>query len=104
MGGGDRDEQRPRIGIAHVLGGEDHHPAGDEARVLTGLEHHREVVDSRVRVPATHGLDEGGRVVVVLVAGAVVPQRTRAGGVGDVTLVDRDLLSLRGLPGQLERL
>ena len=48
--GGDGDEQGPRVGVADVLRGEDHHAPGDEARVLAALEHRREVVDGRVRV------------------------------------------------------
>ena len=44
----DRDEQRLRVGVADVLGGEHDHAPGDEARVLAAFEHHREVVDGRV--------------------------------------------------------
>jgi hypothetical protein len=104
VGGGDGHQQGPRVGVAHVLGGEDHHPPRDEARILARLEHHREVVDGSVGVAAAHRLDEGGRVIVVLVARTVVPQRTRAGGVGDVALVQRGAFRLGGLPGELERL
>ena len=37
-----RDRQRERVGVADVLGGEDHHSPGDEARVLARPHHHRE--------------------------------------------------------------
>ena len=82
--GGDGDDERPRIGVADVLGGEDHHPAGDEARILAALEHRGEVVHGRVGVAAAHRLDERGDDVVVLVAVPVVAQRPLAGCVGDV--------------------
>ena len=50
--GRDGDLERARIGVADVLGGEDRHPAGDEARVLAALEHRGEVVDGRVGIGA----------------------------------------------------
>ena len=43
--GRDGDEERLRVGVADVLGGEHDHAPGDEARVLAALEHRREVVD-----------------------------------------------------------
>ena len=70
--GGDRHLERLGVGIADVLGGEDHHPAQDEAGVLASLEHADHVVDGGVGVGAAHGLDEGGDHVVVLFAGLVV--------------------------------
>ena len=73
--GGGRERQRRRVGVADVLGGEDHHPPHDEARVLAALEHHRQVVQRRVRVRAARGLDPGGDVVVVAVALFVVEDR-----------------------------
>ena len=70
-----RHDEGVRIGEADVLGGEDHHAAGDEARILAGLEHRGEVVDRRIGIGAAHRLDEGGGEVVVLVAGPVVAER-----------------------------
>ena len=84
--GGDGDRQRLRVGVADVLGGEDDHPAGDEARVLAALEHGGEVVQRRVGVRAARGLDPGRDVVVVLVAALVVEDRLalhRVLGVGE---------------------
>ena len=81
---GDRDEQRLRIGVADVLGGEHDHPPGDEARVLAALEHHREVVDGRLHVARARRLDPGRDRVVVGVAALVVEKRPLAGGVLDL--------------------
>ena len=71
----DRHRERARVGVADVLGGEHHHPADDEPRVLAALEHHRQVVQRRVRVRAARRLDPGRDRVVVAVARAVVQQR-----------------------------
>ena len=67
--------QRGRVGQADVLAGQDHQPAGDEARVLPGLDHPRQVVQRRVGVGAAHRLDERADHVVVLVALPVVADR-----------------------------
>ncbi len=98
----DRDHERLRVSVAHVLRGEDDHPACDEARVLARLEHRDEVVDGRVGVGAAHRLDEGGGEVVVQVARAVVDERALAGGVGDVLLRQRGVLGVGGLGGEFE--
>ena len=47
---GDGHEQRARVGVADVLGGEDDHAARDEARVLAAFEHRGQVVDGRIGV------------------------------------------------------
>ena len=101
--GRDRHLERPGVGVADVLGGEDHHPADDEARVLAALEHRREVVDGRIGVGAAHRLDEGRDEVIVLVGALVVAERPLARRVVDVTLLEWDALGLGGLPGQLHR-
>ena len=67
-----RHLHRPVIGESDVLAGEDRDPAGDEPRILAGLEHEREPVHGRVRVAAAHRLDECAGGVVVGVAEAVV--------------------------------
>ncbi len=95
---GDGDGQRARVGVADVLGREDDHAPGDEARILAALEHRRQVVDGRVGVAAAHGLDEGGDEVVVLVARAVVLQRALAGGVLDVPRCELGSLVLAPWP------
>ena len=53
---GDGDQERRRVGVAHVLGGEDHHPPREEARILARLEHPSELVDGRIRIAASHDL------------------------------------------------
>ncbi len=72
---GDGDDERLRIGVADVLGGEDHHAPRDEERILAGLEHAHEPVDRRVGIAVAQALDERGDDVVVLLAGLVVEER-----------------------------
>ena len=50
----DSDEQRLRVGVADVLGGEHDHPPRDEARVLAALEHRRQVVHGGIGVRPPH--------------------------------------------------
>ena len=76
--------QRGGVGHADVLAGQDHEPAGDEPRVLPGLDHAREVVQRGVDVAAADGLDERAGDVVVLVAVAVVAHRRPVDGGLDV--------------------
>ena len=94
-------DERLRVGVADVLGGEHDHPAHDEARILAALEHHRQVVQRGVGVGAARGLDPGRDRVVVAVGLAVVEQRPaleRVLGVGE-----RDRLAVAGrLAGELE--
>ena len=85
----DRDDERVRIGVADVLGGEDDHAPRDEARILARFEHRGEVVDGGVRVAAAHRLDERRREVVVLVALAVVEERALPRCVEDVLFGER---------------
>ena len=88
-GGGVGDQQRLRVGVADVLGGEDDHAAGDEARVLAALQHHRQVVERGVDVGAAGRLDPGRDEVVVAVALAVVVERLALQRVLDRGDVDR---------------
>ena len=74
VGSRGRDQQRLRIGIADVLGGQHDHPADDEPRVLSSLEHHREVIQRSVGVRAARGLDPGLDRVVVAIGFPVVEQ------------------------------
>ena len=78
--GGARDEQRARVGVAHVLAREDEHAARDEERVVARLEHAHHPVDRRVGIAAAHRLDERADDVVVLLAALVVEQRPVALG------------------------
>ena len=83
------DQQRLRVGVADVLRGEDDHAAGDEARVLAALQHHRQVVERGVDVGAAGRLDPGRYEVVVAVALAVVVERLALQGVLDRGDADR---------------
>ncbi len=93
--GGVRQHEGHRVGVAHVLGGADGDPPGDEARVFAGFEHPGEPVDGRVGIAAAHRLDQGAGGVVMLVAGAVVDDRFALDGVLGGFKRDRDL----GFPG-----
>ena len=95
-------EQRTRVGVADVLGGEHDHPAGDEARVLAALEHRGQVVDGRVRVGAAHRLDERRDEVVVRVAALVVDERPLARCILDLLLVHGRVPRPGGLRRELE--
>ena len=80
-----RHQQAPRVGIADILAGEDHEPAGEEANVFAPLEHPGKPVETGVGIAAADALDEGAGAVVVRVAG-IVDQR----------------LALHALAGQVE--
>ena len=97
-------DERVRVGVPDVFGGEDDHAPRDEAGVLARLEHRCEVVHGGVRVPTPHRLDERGGEVVVLVALAVVEEGTFAGGVEDVLLGDRHSFGTCRLVRELEDL
>ena len=75
LGGGDRDDERLRVGVPDVLGREDHHPPRDEPRVLAALEHDREIEQRCVGIGPPRRLDPGRRHVVVTIRGAVVADR-----------------------------
>ena len=88
VGGGDRDDQRLRVGEADVLGCRDHETPGDEARVLPRLDHPRQIVHGGIDVGASDRLDERTDDVVVLIPLAVVAQQSAVDGVGDVGRCD----------------
>ena len=71
-GGG--DAERAGIGVADVLGREDHEPAREEEQIVAGREQARGVVERRVRIARAQALDERRGEVVVLLAVAVVEQ------------------------------
>ena len=83
-----RDLQRLRIGKPDVLGGRDDEPAGDEQRILAGLEHASQPVDGGIGIAAANALDERRHDVVVLVAGAVVQEMPLLQGALDVADLD----------------
>src|SRR2546428_310015 len=86
-----RDHERLRIGEAHVLAGEDDDAPRDEHGVLSSVDHPHEPVESGVGVGATHALDEGADRVVVLVARAVVEQRSALERLADLLEPHRPL-------------
>src|SRR2546422_599175 len=102
--GRDRHLERLGLGVAHVLGREDHHPARDEQRVLARLEHAHHPVDRRVRVAAAETLDERGDDVVVLLARLVVAERALLRGLLEQPKVEGARAArARQARGQLER-
>ena len=70
--GGDRDLEDLRRGHTDFLGSRDHDTPGDKSRILTRPEHLGEIVDGRIRVRASHGFDERGDDIVMVVAVLVV--------------------------------
>src|SRR5918998_5919869 len=66
LGGGDREREAVRVGVADVFGGEDDEATGHEDGVLPRLEHPGEVVERGVGVAAAHALYKGAYDVVVL--------------------------------------
>ena len=87
------------IGHPDVLAGEDDHPPGDEAGVLAGLQHPRQVVDGGLRIAAAHALDERADDVVVVVASVA----QRAGAERRLDVLDVDRARRRERAGDLER-
>ena len=72
--GVERQAQRGRIRVAHVLRGEAHEPARHVERVLARLEHAAEPVERAVGIGVAQRLVERGDQVVVLLARLVVEQ------------------------------
>ena len=97
--GVERDAQRLRIGIAHVLGGEAHEPPRDVQGILAGLEHAPEPVEGAVGIRVAQRLVEGRDEVVVLLTRLVVEEGLLLDGLADP--FDGDPAALE-LDGQLE--
>ena len=66
--GGQRERERPRVGVADVLGREAHEPARDVERILAGVEHARHPVERGVGVGVAQRLVQRRDEVVVLLA------------------------------------
>jgi hypothetical protein len=62
------------IGEADVLAGKDHDAARDEHRILAGVDHSHEPVESGIGIGAANALDERADRVVMLVASPVVEE------------------------------
>ena len=75
VGGRHRQRQGGRIGVAHVLAGQDHQPPGEEPHVFAPFEHPRQPVQGRVRIAAANALDQRADGVVMGVALAIVLHR-----------------------------
>ena len=89
--GVEREAERVRIGVAHVLGGEAHEAARDVERILAGLEHPPEPVERAVGIGVAQRLVQGGDEVVVLLARLVVEERLLLGRLADRRLRDAGL-------------
>ena len=63
--------------------GHAHHAAGDEQRVLAGVEHARQVVERGVGVGAAHAFVQGRDQVVVAVLALVVERRAPLHDLGE---------------------
>jgi len=98
----DRDQQRARVRVADVLGGEHDHPPRDVAGVLAALEHRREVVHGGIGIRAAHRLDEGADEVVVLAAALVVQERPLRRRFLRVPRLEGRSFRLRGQPRELD--
>ena len=72
---GDRDRDRLRIRISHILRCADHDPARNKLGVLSCFQHARQIVDGRVGIRSPHTLDKGGDRVVVIVTALVIAGR-----------------------------
>ena len=81
---GDRDGERPRVGVPDVLGRADDQPPGDEPRVLAGRDHRSQPVQGSIGIVAAEALDERRDRVVVAVAGSVVGEDPLLGGRLDI--------------------
>lgn len=73
--GGIGQQQGVRIGQADILGGTDHHSAGNKLGVFPTLYHAGHPVEGGIGVAATDALDEGRYDIIVHLAVFVVGQR-----------------------------
>ena len=87
---GVRQQERVRIRQAHVLGGRQAQPAGDEEGILAAFDHPGQVVDGRVRVRPADALDEGRDDVVVHLPVLVVDGHVLLDALRDRLVVDDD--------------
>ena len=68
LGRGHGQRQGGRIGIAHVLAGQDHQPPGEEPHVFAPFEHAGQPVQGGVGIAAANALDQRADRVVMGVA------------------------------------
>ena len=97
--GGGCNRQPVRIGVADVLGGQNHQSPCNELRRLAGLQHLGEPEQRGVRIGSADALDKGGDGVVVVVTGAVVADAPLEHGLTNGVGVYGGLAEHRGVQG-----
>lgn len=70
-----RSLQRPRISHTNLLTGRNHHPTRNKTRILTRLQHHRQIMQRSIHIRATHRLNQRTRNVIMLPTSPVIPHR-----------------------------
>ena len=78
--GGQRLDQRLRIGKAHVLNCHAHDAPDDEQRVLPRHQHPGEIVKSRIRIRTAHRFMQGRNEIVMPVGRLVVERHALLDG------------------------
>ena len=68
-----RDHDSAGIGVAHILACRDHDPAGNEKRILSGIDHLRHPIERCIGIAPPHALDECGNGIVMFIL--VIDQR-----------------------------
>ena len=85
--GGVGDDQRLRIGKPDILDRHAHDAAGQEQRILAGIEHAREIIQRGIGIGAAHRFMQRRDQIVMAVGRLVVDRRAAL----------QDLLQLRGV-------
>lgn len=84
VGGCNGNHEGLGVSQTNIFCRRDHQTARNEAWVLPRLNHAGKVVNGRINVRATDGLNEGTDHVVVLITLAVIPQQGTIDGLGNV--------------------
>ena len=71
---GHRHLQRFGVSQANILGRADDNTAGNKLRLLTGLDHTRQIMQHRVRIRASHTFDKGGNYIIMIVTFFIIMQ------------------------------
>ena len=72
---GNRDTDRLRIRVPHILRRTDHDPAGDEFGILSRFQHSGQIVDGCIGVRSPHTLDKSRDRVVMIVSTLIIAGR-----------------------------